>query len=64
MILIGYSGHAFVVHGILTAAGKIVLGYCDKEEKANNPFKLQYFGTETSDKELENFNKNGIFIYI
>ena len=64
MILIGYSGHAFVAHGILTAAGKIVLGYCDKEEKANNPFKLQYFGEETSAKALETFPQTGFFIAI
>ncbi len=64
MILIGYSGHAFVVHGILTAAGKIVLGYCDKEEKAYNPFKLQYFGEETSAKALEIFPQTGFFIAI
>lgn len=64
MLLIGYSGHAFVVHGILTAAGKIVLGYCDKEEKANNPFKLQYFGDENSAKALETFPKTGFFIAI
>ncbi len=64
MILIGYSGHAFVVHGILTAAGKTVLGYCDKEEKANNPFKLQYFGQETSEKALETIPQTGFFISI
>ena len=64
MLLIGYSGHAFVAHGILTAAGKIVVGYCDKEEKANNPFKLQYFGEETSAKALETFPQTGFFIAI
>lgn len=64
MILIGYSGHAFVAHGILTAAGKIVLGYCDKEEKQYNPFKLQYFGEETSVKAMEIFPKTGFFIAI
>lgn len=64
MIIIGYSGHGFVVHGILVAAGKIVLGYCDKEEKSYNPFKLQYFGTETSAKALETFPQTGFFIAI
>jgi len=46
MILIGYSGHAFVVYGIFKAAGKIVTGYCDREEKIFNPFNLIYRGKE------------------
>ena len=38
MIVIGYSGHAFVACGILKAAGQPITGYCDKEEKTYNPF--------------------------
>ncbi len=46
MILIGYSGHAFVVCGILHAAGKKITGYCDTEKKDYNPFSLEYLGRE------------------
>ncbi|HMK03744.1 MAG TPA: acetyltransferase [Ferruginibacter sp.] len=64
MILIGYSGHAFVVFGILKAAGKNVIGYCDVAEKELNPFGLSYYGTETSENALAAFKKNDFFIAI
>jgi sugar O-acyltransferase (sialic acid O-acetyltransferase NeuD family) len=64
MILIGYSGHAFVVYGIVTASGKKVTGYCDIEEKSYNPFVLQYFGKETTDTALAAFKTAGFFIAI
>jgi len=64
MILIGYSGHAFVVYGILKAAGKDVTGYCDVAEKELNPFNLSYYGTETSEKGLEALKQNDFFIAI
>ena len=43
MILIGYSGHAFVVYGIFNAAGKNVTGYCDVTEKAIQSFQPVVF---------------------
>jgi sugar O-acyltransferase (sialic acid O-acetyltransferase NeuD family) len=64
MILIGYSGHAFVVYGILNAAGKKVTGYCDNEEKKYNPFSLQYFGNENEETAVKAFSQNGFFIAI
>lgn len=64
MILIGYSGHAFVLYGILTAAGKKVTGYCDVAEKEFNPFKLPYFGSENSETGLHALEQNGFFISI
>jgi sugar O-acyltransferase (sialic acid O-acetyltransferase NeuD family) len=64
MILIGYSGHAFVVCGILKAAGKKVTGYCDMAEKENNPFGLQYFGTENSETGLAAIKEHGYFIAV
>lgn len=64
MIVIGYSGHSFVVCGILLAAGKEPSGYCDQEEKANNPFGLTYYGKESSAEGMEQIKKNGFFIAI
>jgi sugar O-acyltransferase (sialic acid O-acetyltransferase NeuD family) len=64
MIIIGYSGHGFVVHGILTAIGIRVNGYCDMEEKKYNPFNLTYYGTETNDRAIAAFKKVGFFIAI
>ena len=64
MVLIGYSGHAFVVYGIFKAAGKNVTGYCDVAEKAYNPFGLPYFGTEDSEFGLDAIKANGYFIAV
>ena len=64
MILIGYSGHAFVVCGILNAAGRPVTGYCDIEEKKNNPFNLIYIGKDDSDEALEKISEQGYFISV
>ncbi len=64
MIIIGYSGHGFVVCGIIKAAGKAVAGYCDSEEKTYNPFSLQYFGKEDSEAAIAVFKQYGVFISI
>lgn len=57
MILIGYSGHAFVVYGILNAAGKKITGYCDVTEKEYNPFGLLYYGNENSEAASDTIKK-------
>ena len=64
MIIIGYSGHAFVVYGILQSAGKQVTGYCDVAEKEYNPFSLVYLGTETSEEALKKLQANDFFIAV
>ena len=64
MVLIGYSGHAYVVCGILTAAGKSIDGYCDLEEKQYNPFNLSYLGKENTDKAKEQMKQSGVFIAV
>lgn len=64
IILIGYSGHAFVVYGILQSCGYKVIGYCDTEEKTINPFSLQYFQNETSETGLTVLSGNDFFIAI
>lgn len=61
MILIGYSGHAFVIYGIFKSAGVNVTAYCDATEKTYNPFALPYLGNE--DAALEKL-KEGFFISI
>lgn len=64
MILIGYSGHAFVVYGILQSAGKKVTGYCDVLEKEFNPFGLSYQGTEFSEPGLKSLKQNDFVIAV
>jgi sugar O-acyltransferase (sialic acid O-acetyltransferase NeuD family) len=61
MVLIGYSGHAFVVYGIFKSAGTQVTAYCDATEKKYNPYNLAYIGSE--DDAIAAL-KNGFFISI
>jgi sugar O-acyltransferase (sialic acid O-acetyltransferase NeuD family) len=45
-VIIGYSGHAFVVIEAVLANGRSMVGYCERSEKIFNPFKLKYLGIE------------------
>src|SRR4051812_41968648 len=64
MILIGYSGHSYVINGILNALGIKASGYCDTEEKKFNPFSLKYFNKETSEQGLKVLTDEDFFIAI
>lgn len=64
MILIGYSGHSYVINGILHALGLAATGYCDSEEKDFNPFSLNYHNKETSEEGLEALSNEKFFIAI
>jgi sugar O-acyltransferase (sialic acid O-acetyltransferase NeuD family) len=64
IILIGYSGHAYVAHSIFTSAGKEVYAYCDSAIKENNPFNLEYLGKESSEKSILAVSENSFFIAI
>lgn len=64
MILIGYSGHSYVVYGIFEALGKKISGYFDNEEKAFNPYHLKYLGKESSEESFALLRKDEFFIAI
>lgn len=64
MILIGYSGHAYVVYDILRQAGQAVTGYCDVEPKEYNPFQLSYKGYEATEAGTACIRENDFFIAI
>lgn len=64
MILIGYSGHAYVVAGILNAMKKPADAYCDNVEKLRNPFQLKYLGKETDKEALAKIKQTEFFIAI
>lgn len=53
IVIIGYSGHAFVVIDILRSTNKKVIGYCDISEKRLNPYELKYLGKENSEPALK-----------
>ena len=47
-VIMGYSGHAYVVAESFIAKGNIINFYADSKEAANNPFNLAYLGCETA----------------
>jgi sugar O-acyltransferase (sialic acid O-acetyltransferase NeuD family) len=46
IILVGYSGHAYVVADAILDNGLNIAGYSDKEEANLNPYNLTYLGFE------------------
>lgn len=60
-ILLGYSGHAYVVAEATLKAGLKVDYYADKEEAVENPFCLDYIGYEGS-KSFDGWEKGLGFI--
>jgi sugar O-acyltransferase (sialic acid O-acetyltransferase NeuD family) len=61
-IIIGYSGHAFVVLDVLHANAIICNYYCEQEEKPINPYDLQYLGNEKDPKHLKFLSQHNIYI--
>ncbi|MFV5694897.1 acetyltransferase [Flavobacterium sp. LB3P122] len=49
VILIGYSGHAFVVAETALENGLEIIGYSDKKESNSDPYNLSYLGFENND---------------
>jgi sugar O-acyltransferase (sialic acid O-acetyltransferase NeuD family) len=64
VVLIGYSGHAYVVYDILSRMGRTVSAYFDKKEAERNPFGLEYFGDESLDNVMKRVPEMDFFISI
>ena len=63
-IIIGYSGHSFVIIDTLVSNNIVVNYYLDNEEKALNPYQLEYLGTENEEKNILFLKENNYFIAI
>lgn len=46
VVIVGYSGHAFVVVDALQSSGSNIIGYCEEELKNNNPYNIKFLGAE------------------
>ena len=53
IVLVGYSGHSFVVADTLTQLGYKIEGYLEKEPAESNPFSIPYFGFEGDETAIE-----------
>lgn len=64
VILIGYSGHAYVVADIAIENQYDIIGYTEKSRAQNNPFNLNYAGYEKELGFFENKKEIGFIIGI
>lgn len=64
IIIIGYSGHSYVVIDILMQQGYTVIGYLDKSLKFINPFSLPYIGDENLLESINLVSKNKFIVTI
>jgi len=64
IVIIGYSGHAFVICDICHSMNRQIIGYCEAAEKAFNPYQLPFLGKELGTKGLEFIQNNDYFIAI
>ena len=64
VILIGYSGHAYVIADSLINSNKEIFGYTDIKRSKNNPYNLKYLGFEKSDDFKFLNNKFPFFVAI
>jgi sugar O-acyltransferase (sialic acid O-acetyltransferase NeuD family) len=64
LILIGYSGHAYVCLDIALNIGYSIVGYCEAEKKQQNPYNLDYLGEDFSRSSLVLLEKYDFFFGI
>lgn len=64
VILIGYSGHAYVVADIAIENQYEIIGYTEKSRVQNNPFNLNYTGYEKERDYFTDKNEIGFIIGI
>ena len=63
-IIIGYSGHSYVVLDVLNSIGVNCCGYFDLEEKTQNPFSLKHLGKDNDEEELKKLINTSAYLGI
>jgi sugar O-acyltransferase (sialic acid O-acetyltransferase NeuD family) len=63
-VIIGYSGHAYVVLDNLIVNNYQISVYCEQVEMSFNPYKLHYAGKETDPEVLNYLKDKDVFIGI
>jgi len=64
VVIIGYSGHAYVAISIFQSQKKSVLAYCDKKIQDANPFSLDYWGSENESNVMEQLKTVDWFVAV
>ncbi len=63
-VILGYSGHSYVVIDTVIGAGYKVLGYLETESKEINPYRLTYLGIEDDLKIILSLKEKDFFLGI
>ncbi len=61
-ILVGYSGHAYVVAEAAILSGVKLIGYFEKEQKQRNPFAIPFLGSEQDALLLPQYVDKGVIL--
>jgi len=64
LLLVGYSGHAYVACDIFLSNGITPNGYFDNEKKVNDPYQIQYLGKENAARNIDLLRKADYFVAI
>lgn len=63
-VIIGYSGHAYVIADMLLKRKYNIIGYCEKAIRPINPFDLTYLGDEAETEVILKLGKFKAFLGI
>ncbi|NQX55256.1 acetyltransferase [Pedobacter panaciterrae] len=63
-VVIGYSGHAYVVADLLLKNKISLAGYCEKQKKTANPFNVDYLGDESNSEVVEELKSFNVYLGI
>jgi sugar O-acyltransferase (sialic acid O-acetyltransferase NeuD family) len=64
VVLIGYSGHSYVVIDIFQSQNQEIIAYCDTIKKDVNPYNLAYWGSEKDIEIAQKITDYNVFIAI
>lgn len=64
LLLVGYSGHAYVACDIFLSSHRVPVAYLDNEMKVNNPYQLEYLGNEYDDNVIKVLKGKNYFVAI
>jgi sugar O-acyltransferase (sialic acid O-acetyltransferase NeuD family) len=63
-VIFGYSGHAYVMIEMLFDGHYNVVGYYDKEQKRDNPYRLDFLGTDDDETVFKALKRPNAFVAI
>ncbi len=64
IILVGYSGHSYVVIDALKSQNIKIKGYFELHEQAENPYNLKYLGSERDESNEKRLRSENYFVSI